>query len=214
MNNALFKRKTPILLLLLALAVLVWSAIHPRQPLNWFMEVLPPLIELVILIVTYRWFQFTTFSYVLLFIHIVLPFIGGHYTYSHVPLFDWIREQFGFTRNHYDRFVHFSQGFVAALLIREILIRLSPVKKGFWLFVTIISIIALNSNLYELVEFASAKVMGGSAEEFLGLQGDFWDTQWDMTMALAGSLLGLALLWRAHDRALGRHMLASRFADQ
>jgi len=196
-------------LLAIVAGVLVWSGIGPKDRLTWFLEVFPVLIGAAILLPTYRRFRLTDLLYVLLAIHAVILMIGGHYTYAEVPLFDWIRDQFGFARNHYDRVGHLAQGFVPAILAREILIRRGVVRGRGWLFFIVVSICLGFSAFYELIEWSVAELSGEAAEAFLGTQGDDWDTQKDMAMALVGSVLAQVLLGRTHDRQLKANREAS-----
>jgi putative membrane protein len=185
-------------------AVFVWSAINPHDRLTWSLEVAPVILAAIILAATYRRFRFTNLVYLLISIHAVILMVGGHYTYAEVPLFDWIKDTFGSARNHYDRVGHFTQGFVPALIAREILIRLSPLRAGRWLFFIVVCICLAISAFYELIEWWVAVASGTAAEAFLGTQGDVWDTQWDMFLALCGAILAQLLLGRVHDRALER----------
>lgn len=185
-------------------AVFVWSAIDPHDRLTWFLEVSPVIVAAFILVATYRRFRFTNLVYLLISIHAVILMVGGHYTYAEVPLFDSIEDTFGFARNHYDRVGHFAQGFVPAMVSREILIRLSPLHAGKWLFFIVVCICLAISAFYELIEWWVAVASGTAAEAFLGTQGDVWDTQWDMFLALCGAILAQLLLGRVHERALER----------
>ncbi|MDH3671832.1 MAG: DUF2238 domain-containing protein [Gammaproteobacteria bacterium] len=185
-------------------AVFVWSAINPHDRLTWSLEVAPVILAAIILAATYRRFRFTNLVYLLISIHAVILMVGGHYTYAEVPLFDWIKDTFGSARNHYDRVGHFTQGFVPALIAREILIRLSPLRAGRWLFFIVVCTCLAISAFYELIEWWVAVASGTAAEAFLGTQGDVWDTQWDMFLALCGAILAQLLLGRVHDRALER----------
>src|SRR5262249_48174471 len=155
-----------------------------------------------ILLATYRRFQFTTLVYVLIFIHSLILMIGGHYTYALVPFGSWMQEAFHFTRNHYDRIGHFAQGFVPAMIARELFLRKKVVRRGPWL-VTIIILICLGiSAIYELIEWQTAVWEGAAADAFLGTQGDPWDTQEDMAMAGVGAICAMLFMSRAHDRVL------------
>ncbi|MEX1034441.1 MAG: DUF2238 domain-containing protein, partial [Sneathiella sp.] len=185
-------------------AVLIWSAIEPKGYFIWILEVGPALIGLVILIATYRKFPLTPLLYTLILIHCVILMIGGHYTYAEVPLFDTIKPWFGFERNHYDRVGHLAQGFVPAIIAREILIRLEVVTLPGWRNFIIVSICLAFSAFYELIEWAVALLTGTAADDFLATQGDIWDTQSDMALALLGAILALLLLARVHDRQLKR----------
>jgi len=183
---------------------LVWSAIRPHDYFTWFLEVLPVFVGAALLLPTYYTFRLTSLLYVLLAIHACILMIGGHFTYAEVPLFDWIRDTLHLARNHYDRVGHFAQGFVPFILTREILIRRSPLRPGKWLNFLSIAVCLAFSAFYELVEWGTAVATGEAATAFLGTQGDPWDTQWDMFMALVGACVSMATLSRAHDKALGR----------
>jgi putative membrane protein len=186
------------------LAALAWSAISPRDRFTWWLEVLPAVVGAAILVATYRRFTFTTLAYTLLCAHGIILVVGGHYTYAEMPWFEWLQDRFDLDRNYYDRVGHFAQGFVPALIAREILLRCSPLRPGGWLFVIVTSIALSISALYELLEWTVAVATGTAAEAFLGTQGDVWDTQWDMFLALCGAMIAQLLLARPHDRALVR----------
>ncbi len=185
-------------------AVLIWSAIEPKGYFIWILEVGPALIGLVILVLTYKKFPLTPLLYTLILIHCIILMVGGHYTYAEVPLFDWIKPYFGFERNNYDRVGHFAQGFVPAIIAREILIRLKIVTLPNWRNFIIVSICLAFSAFYELIEWAVALMTGEDADAFLATQGDIWDTQSDMALALLGAICALLLLSRVHDRQLAR----------
>lgn len=191
-------------LLLATLAALVASGIHPYDRLTWWMEVMPVLIALPILYFTRRIFPLTSLLYGLLFFHGLVLMLGGHYTYSRVPLGFWLQDGFDLARNHYDRIGHLTQGFVPAILAREILIRLSPLKSGGWLFFLVCCVVLAVSATYEFVEWWAALLYGAEADSFLATQGDIWDTQWDMLLALIGSLVSQILLSGWHDKLLSR----------
>jgi len=182
------------------LVVFAWSGIGPRDRFTWCLEVFPAALAIPLLLLTHRRFPLTSMAYVLVFLHAVILLVGGHYTYAEVPLFDWIRDAFHLSRNHYDRLGHFAQGFVPAILAREILLRTSPLRPGKWLFVIVLSICLAISAMYELFEYGVAVATGSAADAFLGSQGDVWDTQNDMLQCLIGSAAALALLSRWHDR--------------
>lgn len=199
------KRRVELsLLLTVGAAVFIWSGIGPADRLTWWMEVAPVLIALPILFATRTKFPLTTLLYRLIFLHAVVLMVGAHYTYAQVPLGFWAAEWFDWSRNHYDRFGHLMQGFVPALVAREILVRTSPLQPGAWAGFLSVCVALAVSAFYELIEWWSALLFGGSAEQFLATQGDVWDTQWDMFMALCGALLALALLSRVHTRQLDR----------
>lgn len=191
-------------------AFLLWSAINPFDGLTWLLEVLPALIGLVILVTTYKRFPLTPLVYWLILVHAVILMIGGHYTYARVPLFNWLRDTFDLARNHYDRLGHLAQGFVPAMIAREILLRRSPLQRGKWLFFIVTCICLAISAVYEFIEWWVALAIGIDAEEFLGLQGDIWDTQSDMFLALIGAIAALLILARIHDRQLEKLAKARR----
>ncbi len=185
--------------LLLFGAVFIWSAIAPKDRFTWLLEVAPALIGLVLLVVTRRRFPLTPLLYGLILAHAVVLMVGGHYTYAEVPLFDGL---FGSERNNYDKLGHFMQGFVPAVLAREILLRLQVVNGRGWLALMVVSICLAFSACYELIEWWVAAATGEGAESFLGTQGYEWDTQSDMALALLGAVSALLTLGRLHDRQL------------
>jgi putative membrane protein len=182
--------------------VLVWSAIRPHDYFTWFLEVLPALMGVGILAAIYPHFKFTNLAYALVWIQSAILMIGGHYTYARMPLFDWIRDTFGLMRNNYDKVGHFAQGFVPAIIIREVLLRASPLKRGKLLSFVVVSICMAFSALWELFEWQVAVALGPRTTDFLGTQGDVWDTQEDMAACLIGSTLAVLLLGRLHDKFL------------
>lgn len=188
--------------LLTVVGVLLWSGIYPNDRTTWAMEVAPVVIGLCLLLPTYRRFTLTPLLYGLITFHCVILMIGGKYTYAEVPLFNWLRDTFELTRNHYDRVGHFVQGFVPAILARELLLRTSPLRPGKWLFTIVVCGCLAFSAFYELIEWRVAVAMGSGADAFLATQGDVWDTQNDMAMALIGAIVGQLLLARIHDRQL------------
>ena len=195
-------RREPLILLVLTILALVVSGIRPYERGTWWMEVAPVLIGLPLLIATYRRFPLTPLLYRLLFVHALILMLGGHYTYARVPLGFWVRDLFDLSRNHYDRLGHVAQGFVPAILAREVLLRLSVLRPGRWLFFLVVSVCLAFSAFYELVEWWAALAGGEAADSFLGTQGDPWDTQWDMFLALCGAVASLLLLSRFHDSEL------------
>lgn len=203
--------REPLALLALVGMALVVSAIHPYDPSTWLMEVFPVLVGAPVLVATWRRFPLTPLAYRLVFVHALILIAGGHYSYARVPLGSWMEHIFGFARNDYDRIGHFAQGFVPAILARELLLRASPLRPGRWLSFLVVCFCLALSAFYELIEWWAALVGGASAAAFLGTQGDVWDTQWDMLFALIGAVCALLLLSRVHDRALAR--LARRRAD-
>lgn len=183
--------------------VLLWSGIGPKERGTWWLEVAPVLVAVPILVGSYQRFPLTPLVYVLVWIHAVILMIGGHYTYAEVPLFDWIRDSFGLARNHYDRVGHLAQGFIPAILTREILLRTSPLRPGKWLFFLVCCVCLAISALYELIEWWAALLTSPeTGTAFLGTQGDVWDTQWDMFLALLGSVAAQLTLSRLHQRQL------------
>jgi putative membrane protein len=184
--------------------VFLWSGWHPKDRLTWVLEVFPVVLALPILLATRRRFPLTTLVYVLIAIHAVVLMIGGRYTYAEVPLFNSIRDAFQLSRNHYDRVGHFVQGFVPAMIAREVLLRKTPLRRGGWLFFLVLCVVLAISATYELVEWAAAIANGSKADAFLGTQGDPWDTQKDMALAAIGGIAAQLLLSRLHDRQLSR----------
>ncbi len=182
--------------------MLVVSGIHPRDRLTWCLEIAPFLIAAPVLLATYRRMPLTHLVYALIAIHACVLFLGGHYTYAEVPLGFWVARALGWTRNNYDRLGHFFQGFVPALVTREVLLRTTPIGRGGWLVFLTICVCLAGSALYELIEWGAAVALGQGADAFLGTQGDPWDTQVDMATALVGAILALTFLSGAHDRGL------------
>ena len=195
--------REPVALLLATALILLWSGIAPFDRVTWWLEVAPVLIGALIATLTYSSFRLSPILYRLLFIHGAILMLGGHYTYARVPAGFWVQDLFELSRNHYDRLGHFAQGFVPAILARELLIRLSPLEPGKWLFFLVVCVCLAFSAFYEMVEWWAALLGGRSAESFLGTQGDVWDTQWDMFLALIGATCAQVFLAGAHDRSLG-----------
>jgi putative membrane protein len=191
-------------LLATVLAVLTWSGIAPHDRFTWFLEVVPVLIGVPIVVATAKRFPLTPLAYALLAVHACILMVGGKYTYAEVPAGFWVQELMGWTRNNYDRLGHFAQGFVPAIIGREILLRTSPLKRGKWLAFLVFCICLAISASYELFEWATAVSTGTAADAFLGTQGDPWDTQSDMFLALVGAGVGLLALARVQDRQMGR----------
>lgn len=198
--NALPSCRLPLTLLVMTLLALLWSGIGPADRLTWVLEVLPVMIAIPVLLFSWSQFPLTSLLYILIFIHCLILMLGGHYTYSQVPLGFWIQDLFDLSRNHYDRLGHFMQGVTPAILAREILTRRSPLQPGKWLFLIATSIALAFSALYEMIEWWTALLYGASADSFLATQGDIWDTQWDMFLALLGAITAQLLLSREHDR--------------
>jgi putative membrane protein len=183
-------------------AVILWSSWRPYDRFTWWLEVTPGLAGLALLLATYRRFRFTTLCYTLIAVHICVLCVGGHYTYARVPLFDWLRPLFAWQRNNYDRLGHLMQGLVPAMIAREVLLRLEVLNRRKWLPFLVVSICLAISALYELIEWWTALASGAAANDFLGSQGDVWDTQSDMFLALIGAVSALLLLSPLHNRAL------------
>ena len=201
------RRVEPLILLAVALGLLVLSGIEPYDRTTWVLEVFPIVLAVPLLILTARRFPLTPLAYRLIFVHALILMLGGHYTYARVPLGFWLQDALDLARNHYDRIGHFAQGFVPAIVAREILLRRSPLVPGKWLFFLVTAVCLAVSACYEFIEWGAAVAGGSAADAFLGTQGDVWDTQWDMFMALLGALTAQVLLSREHDRevaALGR----------
>jgi len=192
----------PLILMLAGIALLALTAIHPHDYPTWWMEVAPIFIALPILVATYKRYTLTPLTYRLLFLHALILMVGGHYTYAEVPLGYWMENWFGFVRNNYDKIGHLAQGFVPALLFRELLLRSSPLRQGKLLFTLVVASCLAVSASYELIEWAAAVTMGQGADAFLGTQGDPWDTQTDMLMALIGAIGAQLILAKLQDKQL------------
>jgi len=195
-------------LLALFAIIFIWSAVRPHDYFTWSLEVFPAVIGLVLLIATARTFPLTPLLYTLLFLHATILAVGGHYTYAEVPLGNWMRDALGLARNHYDRLGHFAQGFVPAIVAREILVRRKVVRGRGWLYFIAVAICLAISAAYELLEWRVSIATGSKGDAFLGTQGDVWDTQEDMATALAGAIMAPLLLGAWHDRQMAR--LAAR----
>ena len=189
---------------LLVAIVCLWSYLDARDPLTWWMEAAPVLLVYPLLWAVRMRFRTTGLLTLLIAVHAVILLVGAHYTYAEVPLFDWVRDAFGFDRNHYDRVGHLAQGFIPAIAIRELLLRTSPLRPGRWLFAIILFSVLGVSATYELIEWLAAVLVGQGADAFLGTQGDPWDTQTDMALAGLGAILAQISLGRVHDRQLKR----------
>ena len=195
--------KESISLIVGVLAVLIWSAIAPNDRLTWFMEVVWVLAGLPLVILTHQRFPLTRLLYWLLALHCVILIYGGKYTYALTPLGEWARAVFDLQRNHYDRLGHFAQGFIPAILARELLLRCTPLQRGGWLFYLVCAACLSFSAFFEFIEWWAAVLLGGDADAYLATQGDVWDTQWDMFLALCGAIIAQLTLARLHDRQLG-----------
>lgn len=194
--------KLHISLLVIVIAGVIWSVINPVDMTTWWMEIIPVLIAVPLLAFTYKTFRLTNLLYVLIAVHALILTVGAHYTYAHVPLFDMIRDMLGTARNSYDGVGHFAQGFIPAIAAREILLRKSGIHSGFLLALIVVLACLGISAVYEIIEWVAAVMMGQGAEEFLGTQGDMWDTQKDMALAGVGALCAVLFLSRYHDMQL------------
>ncbi len=186
------------------LVTLVWSGVHPKDYATWALEVAPAIIAFPVMALTYRRFPLTSLAYWLILAHCIVLMVGGHYTYAEVPAFDWLKAAWGLERNDYDKLGHFAQGFVPAIVAREILLRKAVVRGRGWLAFLVVCVCLAVSASYELIEWWVALSSGEAAEAFLGTQGYVWDTQSDMAMALVGAIAAVALLSRVHDRQIAR----------
>lgn len=191
-------------LIILFFIGLIWSGIQPFDYFTWALEVFPAVFGLIILIFTFKQFQFTFLTYCFILIHSYILFVGGHYTYAEVPLFDWIKEAFDLSRNNYDKVGHFAQGFVPAMIIRELFVRknIVPIKK--WLNFIVVCICLSFSAVYEFLEWWVALFSGENADAFLGTQGYVWDTQSDMFYATIGAIAMLVLLSKVQDKNISK----------
>ena len=196
------RRRESAVLLAVGVVLLVLSGIHPKDRYTWILEVAPAIAAAILLVATYRRFPLTPLAYRLILLHACILMVGGHYTYAEVPLGFWMQRTFGFARNHYDRLGHFAQGFVPAIVAREILLRKTPLRRGGWTFFLVTCVCLAISAFYEFVEWWTAVASGEAANAFLGTQGDPWDTQWDMFFALIGAITAQLTLSRVHDREL------------
>ena len=192
--------------LIIFFATLVWSGIEPKDYPTWVLEVLPAVVGFAVLVATRRRFPLTSLAYLLILAHCIVLMVGGHYTYAEVPLFDWIRDGFGLERNNYDKLGHFMQGFVPAIVAREILVRNAIIAGKGWMSFIIVCICLAISAFYELIEWWVAILSDEAAEAFLGTQGYVWDTQSDMMYALVGAIAALVLLSKLHDKQLSRYV--------
>ncbi|MEO3736124.1 DUF2238 domain-containing protein [Shewanella baltica] len=191
------------------LLVLVWSAINPADLFTWWLEAVPALVAVPLLFFTRKRFPLTPLVYVLVLAHCCVLFVGAHYTYAEVPLFDTIAHWMGSERNNYDKLGHFAQGFIPAMLAREIMLRNQAVKPGAWCAFLVACFVLAFSAFYELIEWWVAVATGEGAEAFLGTQGYVWDTQSDMLMALIGAIVALVLLSRFQDKQIAALKLRS-----
>ncbi|AVQ00013.1 hypothetical protein C7S18_05700 [Ahniella affigens] len=197
-----FPKAERLTLIGLTLAVLIWSGIAPTDRLTWVLETVWVMVGLPLIIVCWSRFPLTRLLCWLLLLHASVLCVGGHYTYAEVPIGEWVQHTFDLSRNHYDRLGHFMQGFVPAIIGRELLLRKTPLRPGGWLVYLVASCCLAFSAFFEFLEWWAAVIMGGRADAFLATQGDIWDTQWDMFLALSGSLLAQLLLGWLHQRQL------------
>lgn len=203
MNDSIIQRRH-LIMLIIGLIYLALTGVAPYDRLTWFMEIVPILIGLPILIISYKKFPLTKIAYTLIFIHAIILMHGGEHTYARAPLGYWFQDMFSMDRNPYDRIGHFAQGFGPAIIAREILLRRSPLQVGKWLSFIVVCFCLAFSAFYEMIEWWAAISLEQSAEAFLGTQGDPWDTQWDMFLALCGACTALLILSRVHDEQLDR----------
>jgi len=196
------RRVLPPVLLGLVLLALVISGIQPYDRLTWLLETVWVMVGVAIILLTWKRFPLTTLLCCLLAVHALILIVGGHWTYARTPTGNWLREVFDLSRNPWDRIGHFAQGFVPAILVREILWRTSPLRGSRWLAPLVVCGCLAFSAFFEMIEWWSALIGGAAADDFLATQGDVWDTQWDMFLALIGAVISLLLLSRVHDRQL------------
>ncbi|MGM9986426.1 MAG: DUF2238 domain-containing protein [Bacillaceae bacterium] len=197
-----------LFLLVIVAIVFIWSLIKPVSYLSLALETVPVVIAMGFVLATYNKFRLTTLSYVIIAILLILVFIGGHYTFSKVPLFDWIKDVFNLKRNNYDRFGHLLKGLLA-IVVREVLLRKTGLTKGIWLGSISVSIVLSIAAIYEILEWVAYIIGGGGkiSKSFLGTQGDMWDAQWDMSLALIGSVVTLLLFSKLHNKLLKKERL-------
>jgi putative membrane protein len=198
--------RMPLVLLSVVVVVCIATVINPAAGrFNWFLEVGPGLVGIVILILLFKRFPMSHMVYLFVFIHILILIYGGYYTYAETPLGNWAKDAFGFSRNHYDRVGHVALGVFPAFIIREVLLRKTPLQRGGWLYFIVISIVLAVAAFWELLEWwITLLVASDIGTAFLGSQGDIWDAQWDMFLALVGAMLALPILSKLHDRSMDR----------
>jgi putative membrane protein len=196
------RRLTPPILLVLVVVALILTGIRPYDRLTWFLETFWVMLGVPLVLLTWRRFPLTTLLCCLLALHALVLIMGGLYTYARTPVGFWIQDLFDLSRNPYDRIGHFVQGFVPAILVREILVRRSPLRGSRWLGPLVVCACLAFSAFFEMIEWWAAVAGGAAADDFLATQGDIWDTQWDMFLALIGAITSLLLLSRWHDRQL------------
>lgn len=191
-------------LLIIFLIVTAWSGYKPYETGLWFLEAGMCLVGVALLIFTYKRFRFTDMTYCFIFVHLIILLVGAHYSYARVPLFDWIKEVFDQSRNNYDKVGHFAQGFIPAMIARELIIRLDVVKKRGWIPFFVVCICMAISAFYELIEWWVAALSGDGAEDFLGMQGYEWDTQSDMLMAMLGAICMLVFFSKLQNKQIDK----------
>lgn len=215
--NRIKENKRPsgihIVLLILCILVFILSLIKPKSYFIWFLEAFPVVIGVLILVYTYKRFQFTDLIYILILIQISIILIGAHYTYADVPLFNWIKQVYGLSRNHYDRLTHLTQGIITAFIVRELLIRKLKLKKGVILSILVVCICLAISASYELMEWGAALIAGNLSDDFLGFQGDKWDTQWDMFCGTIGAIITVCMFSKVHDKCISKILYKKRKGD-
>lgn len=192
------------ILICLFFAGLIGSAIKPHDYFTWILEVFPAIIGFIVLAFTFKGFRFTYLTYVFILLHCFVLFVGGHYTYALVPLFDWVKEVFHQARNNYDKLGHFVQGFVPAMIVRELFIRKQVVQKRSWIAFLTVCVCMSISVTYEFLEWFVSVTSGSSGDSFLGTQGDIWDTQSDMLFATIGAICMVIVMARFQDRAISK----------
>ena len=202
MDTTTKDKRLHIFLLVSLIPIFIWSLVDCFDFFTWVLEALPVIIGGAIVISVYRKFRLTGLVYVLIWVHMIILLVGAHYTYARMPLFDWFRDVFELSRNHYDRLGHVAQGFVPAIVARELLLRKSTLQKGKWLFFIVVCICLAISAAYELLEWIVAVAAQDDAVAFLATQGDVWDTQKDMALCLAGAVIAFLSLGKVHDKAL------------
>jgi len=210
MKLAEANRRLHIFLLASLAAVFVWSVAGCYDFVIWVLEAAPVVIGVAVLLGVYRRFKLTSLAYVLIWLHAIVLLVGAHYTYARMPVFNWIRDAFELSRNHYDRLGHIFQGFVPAIVAREVLLRKSPLKKGGWLFAIVLAFCLAISAVYELFEWLVVVISRDPTCSFLSTQGDKWDTQKDMALCLIGAVGSLLILSRLHNRALSPHLESNK----
>lgn len=201
------KRNIHIGLLIVYLAVLIWSAIQPYERQAWVLLSIPAMLIVSVLVLTYKKFTFSTMVYVVVLFHTIILLVGAHYTYTRNPLFDLIMEEFNLKRNYYDRVGHFAQGFVPAFITKELLVRGGYIKRSKMMYLIVIAMCLGFSAAYELIEFGTAKALGMPVEYIMGIQGDYFDSVWDMFFALTGASISVFIFGPLHDRCMAKRII-------